>query len=102
MYFIVGQITHRTCSHPATRALQPTFMQGGNMPVLPNQCDLSIAQYTIGQKCTPELLAEVRALANGAPVRATGPKYPSSHDLRPHRINLHTDVDRVIVSINCG
>jgi hypothetical protein len=77
-------------------------MQGGNMPVLPDQCDLAIAQYTIGQKCTPQLLEEVRALANGAPVRATGPKYPSSWDLRPRRINLHTNADRIIVSINCG
>ncbi|CAH0279606.1 hypothetical protein SRABI06_03907 [Pseudomonas brassicacearum] len=72
------------------------------MPVLPDQCDLAIARYTIGQKCTPELLREVRALANGALVRATGPKYPTSWDLRPQRINLHTNADRIIVSIHCG
>lgn len=72
------------------------------MPDNPYQCDVSVAQYTLGQKCTPELLEEVRALANGAPVRATGPTYPSTFDLRPRRINLHTNADRIIVSINCG
>ncbi len=72
------------------------------MPDYSDQCDVSVAQYTLGQKCTPELLDEVRALANGAPVRATGPTYPSTFDLRPRRINLHTNADGIIVSINCG
>ncbi|WP_434606932.1 peptidase inhibitor [Pseudomonas sp. R1-7] len=71
-------------------------------PTPNDQCDIAIAQYTIGQKCTPELLEEVRALANGAPVRATGPKYPTSWDLRPRRINLQTDANRIIIGIKCG
>ncbi|KHK64927.2 peptidase inhibitor [Pseudomonas frederiksbergensis] len=71
-------------------------------PTPNDQCDITIARYTIGQKCTPELLEEVRALANGAPVRATGPKYPTSWDLRPRRINLQTDANRIIIGIKCG
>ncbi|MBT2338111.1 MULTISPECIES: peptidase inhibitor [Pseudomonas] len=72
------------------------------MPALPDQCDLAVAQYTIGKLCTPELLEEVRALANGAKVRATGPRYASTHDLRPTRINLRTNADRIIIGIACG
>ncbi|MCW8274492.1 peptidase inhibitor [Pseudomonas sp. PCH199] len=72
------------------------------MPDNPDLCDVSVAQHTLGQKCTPQLLEEVRALANGAPVRATGPTYPSTFDRRPRRINLHTNADRIIISINCG
>ena len=67
-----------------------------------DQCDISIAQYTIGMICTPQLLAEVREKANGATVRATGPRYPSTWDRRPTRINLMTDADNIIRSINCG
>lgn len=67
-----------------------------------DQCNIAIAQYTIGMTCTPELLAEVREKANGAKVRATGPKYATSWDLRPTRINLLTDADNIIKSIHCG
>lgn len=67
-----------------------------------DQCDISIAQYTIGMVCTPELLDEIRQKANGATVRATGPRYVSSRDRRPTRINLLTDADNIIRSINCG
>jgi hypothetical protein len=67
-----------------------------------DKCDISIAQYTIGLICTPELLAEVSEKANGAKVRATGPRYASSYDRRPTRINLRTDADNIIRSIHCG
>ena len=66
-----------------------------------NTCDISIAQYAIGMLATEELLAEVRQKANGAQVRFTGPRFPSTWDRRPTRINLQTDADKIIRSINC-
>ncbi|WP_189674365.1 MULTISPECIES: I78 family peptidase inhibitor [unclassified Pseudomonas] len=72
------------------------------VPMPDDQCDIAIAQYTIGQKYTRELREEVRALANGAQVRPAGPKHPITYDLRPRRINLVTDVDGIIVGIKCG
>ncbi|VVO80701.1 hypothetical protein PS862_01816 [Pseudomonas fluorescens] len=72
------------------------------MPDNPDQCDVTIAQYTIGQMYTPELLEEVRARANGAPVRVTGPGFASDRKRVPRRISLLTDADKIIVSIQCG
>ncbi|MDQ0123831.1 hypothetical protein J2W17_002778 [Pseudomonas lini] len=68
----------------------------------PDQCDVTIAQYTIGQKYTPELLEEVRTRADGAPVRVTGPGFVSDRKRVPRRISLLTDADKIIVSIQCG
>jgi hypothetical protein len=67
-----------------------------------DQCNTSVAQYTIGKRYTPELLEEVRAKANGAPVRVTGPRHASTMDLRPNRINLEVDTDDIIRRITCG
>ncbi|WP_339479640.1 MULTISPECIES: I78 family peptidase inhibitor [unclassified Pseudomonas] len=72
------------------------------VPTPHDQCDIAVAQYTIGQKYTPELREEVRALANGAQVRAAGPKHPTTYDLRPRRINLLTDDNGIIVGVKCG
>ncbi|VVO11157.1 I78 family peptidase inhibitor [Pseudomonas fluorescens] len=67
-----------------------------------DQCDVAVAQYTIGQSYTLELLEEVRAKANGAPVRVTGPKHVSDRRRVPRRISLLTNADNIIVSIQCG
>ncbi|CAI8912382.1 Peptidase inhibitor [Pseudomonas sp. IT-196MI5] len=72
------------------------------MPDTTDQCDISVAQYTIGQLYTPELLEEVRAKADGAPVRVTGPKFASDRKRVPGRISLLTNADKIIVSIQCG
>lgn len=72
------------------------------MPDNPDQCDVTVAQYTIGQMYTPELLEEVRARANGALVRVTGPKFASDRKRVPRRISLLTNADKIIVSIQCG
>ena len=68
----------------------------------PNPCDITVAQYTIGKMYTPELLEEVRLMANGAPVRVTGPRFASDRKRVPRRISLLTNADKVIVSIQCG
>ena len=67
-----------------------------------DHCDIGVAQYTVGQLYTPELLEEVRAKANGAAVRVTGPGFASDRRRVPGRISLLTNADRVIVSIQCG
>ena len=72
------------------------------MPDTQDQCDVSIAQYTVGQTFTPQLLEEVRARANGAPVRVTGPRFASDRKRVPNRISLLTNADKVIISIQCG
>ena len=72
------------------------------MPDTPDSCDVTIAEYTIGQTYTLQMLAEVRALANGAPVRVTGPRHASDRKRVPRRISLLTNADNVIVSIQCG
>lgn len=72
------------------------------MPDTPDQCDITIAQYTLGQRYTPQLLEEVRSRANGAPVRVTGPRYASDRKRVPRRISLLTNADNIIVSIQCG
>jgi hypothetical protein len=77
-------------------------LQGSTMSNNPYQCDISVAQYTIGQTYSPELLEEVRAKADGAQVRVTGPKFASDRRLVLRRISLHTNADKVIVSIQCG
>jgi hypothetical protein len=48
------------------------------------------------------LLEEVRAKADGAQVRVTGPKFASDRRLVLRRISLQTNADKVIVSIQCG
>lgn len=82
---------------PGTRNLQ-----GGAMPDTQDQCDISIAHYTVGQAFTAQLLEEVRARANGAPVRVTGPRHASDFKRVPNRISLLTNADNVIVGIQCG
>ncbi|VVP60580.1 hypothetical protein PS903_06095 [Pseudomonas fluorescens] len=72
------------------------------MPNHSDQCDAALAQYTIGQPYTPERLEEVRAKANGAPVRVTGPNYASDRRRVPRRISLLTNADNIVVSIQCG
>ena len=72
------------------------------MPNIQDSCDVTVAEYTIGQTCTPQLLEEVRAQANGAPVRVTGPRYASDRKHVPRRISLLTNADNIIVSIQCG
>ncbi|MCU1759838.1 peptidase inhibitor [Pseudomonas sp. 14P_8.1_Bac3] len=71
---------------------------------MPNtdHCDIAVAQFTIGQSYTPELLEEVRAKANGAAVRVTGPTFIADRRRVPGRISLLTNAERVIVSIQCG
>ncbi|MGF0240248.1 hypothetical protein ACQR3P_11160 [Rhodococcus sp. IEGM1300] len=65
-------------------------------------CDFGIAEYTIGRLYTPQLLEEVRAKANGATVRVTGPRFASDRKRVPGRISLLTNADRIIISIQCG
>lgn len=72
------------------------------MPDSQHSCDITVAEYTIGQTYTPQLLEEVRAQANGAPVRVTGPRYASDRKNVPRRISLLTNAENVIVSIQCG
>ena len=53
------------------------------MPDTQDSCDVTIAEYTIGQTCTPQLLEEVRAQANGAPVRVTASRENVDNRARP-------------------
>jgi hypothetical protein len=71
-------------------------------PSMASDCKAEAAQQFVGQKATPEVVEAARVAAGAAIVRALRPDMPTTMDYRVDRLNLRTDTNDVVASVDCG
>ncbi|MBT9303751.1 MULTISPECIES: I78 family peptidase inhibitor [Pseudomonas] len=66
------------------------------------RCEAKAAQFTIGQKASPQLLEQARTRAGAQNARILKPNDMITLEYRSDRLNLNTDDNLVITRVNCG
>lgn len=66
------------------------------------RCEARGAQFAIGKQATPALVEQARKASGSQMAHALGPRDVMTMDYRSERLNLHTDAQGVVTSVNCG
>ncbi|MBH3426160.1 I78 family peptidase inhibitor [Pseudomonas alkylphenolica] len=66
------------------------------------RCEASGAQFAIGKQATPALVEQARKASGSQMAHALGPNDVMTMDYRSERLNLHTDAQGIVKSVNCG
>ncbi|MDQ0741275.1 I78 family peptidase inhibitor [Pseudomonas sp. W4I3] len=67
-----------------------------------SRCESKAAEFTIGQKASPQLLEQARARSGAQNARILKPNDMITLEYRSDRLNLNTDDNLVITRVNCG
>ncbi len=67
-----------------------------------SRCESKAAEFTIGQKASPQLLEQARARAGAQNARILKPNDMITLEYRSDRLNLNADDNLVITRVNCG
>ena len=67
-----------------------------------SRCESKAAEFTIGQKASPQLLEQARTRAGAQNARILKPNDMITLEYRSDRLNLNTDDNLVITRVNCG
>lgn len=67
-----------------------------------SRCEAKAAEFTIGQKASPQLLEQARTRAGAQNARILKPNDMITLEYRSDRLNLNTDDNLVITRVNCG
>lgn len=79
----------------------PKRPEGSNcLGILPQRCGADRASGYVGHELTPRVEAALGAIAP-AGVRVIGPEQAHNDDLREGRLNVFTDSDNAILSVDC-
>ena len=71
-------------------------------PMLAESCKADAAKQFVGQAQTPEVLEQARAAAGAKTVRLLAPDSMATMDYRGDRLNVRTNADNMIASVDCG
>ncbi|EXF94626.1 hypothetical protein HK44_001370 [Pseudomonas fluorescens HK44] len=85
------------CSSTSESAKSPVAAEAGS-----GRCEAKAAEFTIGQKASPELLEQARTRSGSQTARVLRPNDMITLEYRSDRLNLNTDANLVIVRVNCG
>ncbi len=66
-----------------------------------SRCESKAAEFTIGQKASPQLLEQARTRAGAQNARILKPNDMITLEYRSDRLNLNTDDNLVITRVNC-
>ncbi|HWD32177.1 Peptidase inhibitor I78 family protein [compost metagenome] len=66
------------------------------------RCQASGAEFAIGKQATPALVEQARKASGSQMAHALGPHDVMTMDYRSERLNLHTNAQGVVTSVNCG
>ena len=67
-----------------------------------SRCEAKAAEFTIGKAASPELLEQARTRAGAQNARFLSPNDMVTLEYRSDRLNLNTDIHRVVTRVNCG
>jgi len=67
-----------------------------------SRCESKAAEFSIGQKASPQLLEQARTRAGAQNARILKPNDMITLEYRSDRLNLNTDDNLVITRVNCG
>ncbi|PSS58971.1 I78 family peptidase inhibitor [Pseudomonas sp. BBP2017] len=66
------------------------------------RCQARGAEFAIGKQATPALVEQARKASGSQMAHALGPRDAMTMDYRSERLNLHTNAQGVVTSVNCG
>ncbi|MBM3108041.1 hypothetical protein H8F21_27065 [Pseudomonas sp. P66] len=66
------------------------------------RCQASGAEFAVGKQATPALVEQARKASGSQMAHALGPNDVMTMDYRSERLNLHTNAQGVVISVNCG
>ncbi|MUV13095.1 I78 family peptidase inhibitor [Noviluteimonas gilva] len=95
-------------SSPATEsassdaAMPPASAATTTPPMMAQTCKADAAKQFVGQAQTPEVLEQARAAAGAKTVRLLAPDTMATMDFREDRLNVRTNADNMIASVDCG
>ena len=72
------------------------------LPGPPQACDTSRAQFAVGRRANPGIVARAQRRSGAASVRVIGPDQAVTMDFRGDRLNLETNAGGRIVRVRCG
>lgn len=85
------------CSSTSESAKSPVVAEAGS-----GRCEAKAAEFTIGQKASPELLEQARTRSGSQTARVLRPNDMITLEYRSDRLNLNTDASLIITRVNCG
>ena len=71
-------------------------------PMLADSCKADAAKQFVGQTATPEIIEQARVAAGAKTARLLAPDTMATMDYRGDRLNVRTNADKVIASVDCG
>jgi hypothetical protein len=71
-------------------------------PMLSNSCKPEPAQQYVGQKATADVVEAARVASGAKTARVLTPDMMVTMEYSGDRLNLHTNADNVVASVNCG
>ncbi|MEG0862073.1 MAG: I78 family peptidase inhibitor [Pseudomonas sp.] len=66
------------------------------------RCEAKGAEFAIGKQATEALVEQARKASGSQMAHALGPHDAMTMDYRSERLNLHTNAQGVVTSVNCG
>lgn len=86
-------------------AANPSGPSGGAGPdtsAPPQACNADKAESAVGKQVSPELVEEYRKQSGSETARALRPNDVMTLEYNPQRLNLRTDDQDIVISVNCG
>ncbi|MGB3288172.1 MAG: I78 family peptidase inhibitor [Burkholderiaceae bacterium] len=69
---------------------------------MPQACNADKAESAVGKKVSPALVEDYRKQSGSETARALRPNDVMTLEYNPQRLNLRTDEQDIVTSVNCG